>query len=304
MKKLYHFTPMVILALFASIFMILAEACIFVNGTLLDSDVYYQSMNEKNVSQSMYDELCTYFISLSSATGIPVEVFTEPLDKDELYTTSFKLLQESITYLKDKNAPKPAVNYDFSKIEKSITDYIEKHAEEHNIEKDDEYKKLLKNTIDTAKEQIQSRFDVMMLYTMSKTSFAEKIHNYSFLFGIGRFVFIGLVVILAVVMVIIDRHHPRDFPYWVGLILTVSSGFWLIPSLYLKATGYFEAFFIQNPYIKKTVTGMFEIILSDTIKLHLILLIIGVVLIISTLVIHYAYIHYLKKKHQKERGID
>ena len=87
-------------------------------------------------------------------------------------------------------------------------------------------------------------------------------------------------------------------------ILIILFFFWLIPSLYLKATGYFEAFFIQNPYIKKTVTGMFEIILSDTIKLHLILLIIGVVLIISTLVIHYAYIHYLKKKHQKERGID
>ena len=304
MKKLYHFTPMVILSLFASIFVILGEACIFLHGTMLDPDIYYEAMNEKNVSQAMYDELATYFVSLSNASGIPVEVFTDPLDKDELYTAAFKLLQESINYLKDENAPLPSVNYDYSKLENSITEYVEKHAKEHNIEMNAEYKKLLKNTIDTAKEQVQDRFDTMMLYTMSKTSFAEKLHKHSGLLGIGRFVFMGLAVILVAFMVVIDRHHPRDYPYWAGLIMMVSSGFWLIPSIYLKATDYFSAFFIQNEYIKRTVTGMFEIALDRTIRLHLILLIIGVVLIISTLIIHYGYIHYLKKQHRKNHGND
>ena len=304
MKRLYHFVPMLIFSLFAVIFVILAEACIFINHTLLDSEIYMQAMNEKNITQSMYDELCTYFDSLSHATGIPTEVFTDPLDKEELYTASFKLLQESITYLKDENAPKPSVNYDYSKVEKSITDYIEKHAEEHNIKKNKEYTKLIKNTVDTAKTQIESRFDVMMLYTLSKTSGAEKLHNYSWLIGVGIFVFIGLAVIMLIMMVITDRHHPRDFPYWAGLIMTVSGSFWLVPAVILKSKDFFASFAIRNEYIYNSVTGMFNIALNGIIKLQVIILILGILLIISTQVIHTVYLYYLKLKRRKKNAID
>lgn len=304
MKKLYHFPPMAVLALFVSIFVILMQACIFVNSTLLDPKIYNEAMNAKNVTDSIYNELCTYFKSLSNATGIPVEVYTDPLDKEELYTASYKLLQESLNYLTDETAPKPSVNYDFSKIEKSITDYVNKHAEEHGIEKDKEYDKLLNNTIKTAKTQIESRFDVMMLYQFSGTSAAESVHKYSKLIGIGVFVFAGIALLLLVGMAIVDRRHPRDYPYWLGLILTVTSGFYLIPTIYLKATNYFDAFFIRNEYIYKTVTGMFEISLNRIFKLQLILLIVGIVLIISTQVIHFVYLHHLKKEYHKTHGND
>ena len=42
-------------------------------GTLLDPKIYNEAMNAKNVTDSIYNELCTYFKSLSNATGIPVE---------------------------------------------------------------------------------------------------------------------------------------------------------------------------------------------------------------------------------------
>lgn len=304
MKKLYHFVPMLVLSLFAVIFMILAEACIFTDKTLLDSDIYIQAINEKNVTQSMYDELCTYFESLSHATGIPTEVFTDPLDKEELYTTSFKLLQESINYLKDSNSPKPSVNYDYSKVEKSITDYIENHAEENHIEKNAEYRKLIENTVNTAKQQIESRFDVMMMYTLSKTSGAAKIHEYSWLIGIGAYVFLGLTLLMIIAMVIVDRHHPRDFPYWAGMIMAVTGGFWLVPAIYLKSTGFFSTFSIRNEYIYNTVTGMSGIALDRIIRLQAIIAIVGVVLIISTQIIHGVYVLYLKKQYKKTHGND
>ncbi len=299
MKRLYHFVPLIILSLFISIFLILFQLCVFINNTVLDPQIYNQAMNEKNVTQSIYDDLCTYFKSLSNATGIPTEVFTAPLDKEALYTASFKLLSESLNYITDKNAPKPSPNYDFTSEEESITNYIEKHASENNIEKNDEYKKLLKNTVDTAKTQIQSRFDVVMLYTLAKSSAGEKLHNYSYLFSIGSYVTIGLVIVLLVIMIIIDRHHPRDYPYWVGLIMVVSSGFWLIPAVYLKATEYFQTFFVRNEYIHKAVTGMFEISLDRIIRTQLILFIVGVVLIVSTLIIHYVYLHHLRVQYHK-----
>ena len=159
--------------------------------------------------------------------------------------------------------------------------------------------KLLKNTVDTAKTQLQSRFDVVMLYTLAKSSAGEKLHNYSYLFSIGSYVTIGLVIVLLVIMIIIDRHHPRDYPYWVGLIMVVSSGFWLIPAVYLKATEYFQTFFVRNEYIHKAVTGMFEISLDRIIRTQLILFIVGVVLILSTLVIHYVYLHHLRVQYHK-----
>ncbi|MBR4555152.1 MAG: hypothetical protein IKO27_06105 [Ruminococcus sp.] len=298
-KKLYHFTPLVILAGFTAIFVILAEACIFVSTTLLKPEIYSEAMNEKGVTDSIYNELCVYFKSLSNATGIPPEVFTDTLDKDELYSTSYKLLNECLDYFTDKSAPKPKVNYDYTALEDSITNYIAKHAEEHGIPKDKEYEKLLNNTISIAKAQIEARFDVMMLYKLSGSDFASGIHKYSGLFRLGIFIFLGIVLVLVICMAVIDRHHPRDYPYWAGLILTVSAGFWLIPCIYLKATDYFGSFFIKNAYIHKTVTGLFEISLERMIKLQTILLIVGVLLIISTLVIHTLYVRHLKKNYKK-----
>ncbi|MBR1393658.1 MAG: hypothetical protein IJ561_07465 [Ruminococcus sp.] len=299
MKRLYHYVPMLLLSIFVIILIILAEAVFFTRHTLLDAEIYKSAMDQKSVSTAMHGELVRYFTSLSSATGIPPEVFNDPLDEDELYTASYSLLKSSLNYLTDKDAPKPESNYDFSKLEKSITDYVENDAQERGIEKDEEYQKLLDNTISIADQQVASRLDMILLKELSNTGVGEKIHKYSSWLMPIFWVLVGLAALLVVGMVIIDRHHPRDLPYWAGIIIAVSGGAYLLPAYILHKTGYFSTFFIKNEYIHNTVTGAFEISLNRIIKVQLIVLIIGLLLVISAQVIHVLYLRHLKKQWKK-----
>ncbi|MBR6046129.1 MAG: hypothetical protein IKP47_10895 [Ruminococcus sp.] len=299
MKKLYHYLPLVILSVFVSLFIMLAEASAFTKNVLLDPDVYKDAMDQKSVSTAIYDELTEYFKSLSSATGIPPEVFTDPLSEEELYSASYRLLKDSLDYLNNDSAPKPKSTLDLSGLEKSIVDYIENDAAERQIKMDKEYKELRDNTVKIAKEQVESRLDTMMLYTLSKTDIGTTIHKHSGMLTVAFWVLIGLAIALMAVMVIIDRHHPRDFPYWLGLIMVVTSAGFFVPALILQKTNYFSSFFIMNEYIHRSVTGLFEVALDNIITVQLIILIAGAVLIISAQVIHTLYIRHLKKQWKK-----
>ena len=299
MKKLYHYLPMVILSVFLTVFIGCAEAAYFTRNTLLDPEIYKQAMDQREVSKSMYEELVRYFDSLSSATGIPAEVFTEPLDEEELYRASYRLLKDTLEYLTNPDAPKPAVTYDFSGIERSITDYISKDADERSIKKDKEYEELLNNTVKTAKTQISSRFDTVMLYTLSEKSIGESIHKHIGLISAAFWASVGIAVILLAIMIIIDRHHPRDFIYWGGLVMFVSGAMFLIPSVILCKTGYFDRFFIMNTHIYKTVTGMLELALKEIITVQLVVVIIGFVLLAAAQVVHVLYLKHLKKEYKK-----
>ena len=299
MKKLYHYIPMVVLSFFAIIFIVAAEVFSYTKNTLLDADIYKTAMDQKSVSDSMYNELIVYFKSLSNATGIPPEVYTENIDKDKLYESSYILLRDCLSYLADPDAPKPKINYDSKPIEDNIRNYIEKDADERGLKKNSEFKKLVDNTVKIAREQITSRLDTMMLYTLSKTGAAEAVHKYSHLLGIGSWICIGLAAVMFALMIFINRHHPRDLPYWLGVLILVPACVFLVPAVILEKTDYFSSFFIRNEYIHDTVTGMFGLALDGIIKTQIILAIIGVVFIISAQVIHTVYVRHLKKQHRK-----
>jgi len=301
MKKLYHFTPMVLFSILLVILVILFESAFYITKVMFNSDIYADAMNEKEVAQAMYDEINTNFGYYIGPTGIPQEVFSSAYTKDELYTSSFKLLTDSLSYMTDKNQPKPVITYDFSKLEKSITDYIEKDADERGIEKDKEYKAMIAATVKMAKEQISSRLDVMMLHKLSTTKIGQTMHNHSELFSLAVWGLLAAVIIVVIIMVYIDRHHPRDLMYWAGTVLMASSGVILVPAVFLKATDYFESFFIKSEYIYRTVTGLFEIVLNDIIFFEIIMLTLGVLLIISAQIVHTLYIRSLKKKHNKKK---
>lgn len=297
MKKLYHYTPMLILSLITAFILMIFEISAFISQTLFKPQIYSDTMGKGSISQTIYDELDEYFKQYSAPTGIPHEVFTKSLDKKKLSNAAYALLTDSLSYLTNPDAPKPQVTYDFTQLESDITEYIENYSEQNEIEKDEEYYSLIDSTITTAKEQIENKLDIMMLYTLSQTGFASKLHKYAGMVNIGMTASAILLAVLLSLMVFIDRHHPRDFPYWTGSIMFCSSAVILVPAIYLKKTRFFDGFFMRSEHIYRTVTGLFSEILDKIIFSQTIILAIGVFLIILTLVIHKLYRNYCKKRH-------
>lgn len=296
MKRLYHYPAMIVLALLAALFAVIFEVCTFFSLVLMKPEIYSEAMGSKGVSDAIYEDLNTYFEHYAAPTGIPKEVFTKSLDKSELSKAAYQLLSDSLAYLSDPNAVKPEPQYDFTQLDKDITDYIEANTDHDKVEDKDEYNKLVENTISTAEGQIKSRLDVMMLYTLSKTGFAAKVHTCAGYIRFGAFASAAAAVIFLAAMVIVDRRHPRDLPYWFGCTIFSASTLVLVPSLYLQKVHFFDRFFVKSDYIYRTVTGLCDTALDHIITAQTIALMVGILLILLTLVIHAIYLKYLRRR--------
>ncbi len=300
MKKLYHYPAMLMLSLLAVLVLLVFEIAAFIQTVVFKPALYSEAIGRKAVINATYDDLETYFTQFSAPTGIPAEVFIDPLDKDVISDSAFQLLTDSLSYLTDKNAPKPEIKYDFKPFEDSVVGYIEDYSDRNDIIKDDSYYDLIDNTVSTGEGQIRHHLDVMMLYQLSNSSYGELLHEKS---GLIRMIMLGsggaLLLIMAI-MVIIDRNHPRDLPYWAGMVISVTSVILLIPCTYLNKINYFSTFFVRSPHIYLTVTGVFQTMLNMIIYFETVMLIIGLILIVLTIIIHMLYVRYRRMKHERE----
>ena len=297
MKRLYHYPAMLILTIITIICILVCEVSAFVRYVVFDPNIYAEAMVRGRIGDIIYDDLVDYFNGFSGPTGIPAEVFTAKLDSDTLMDSSYQLTVDSLTYLTDPNAPKPEVQYDFADIESYVDSYIIGYTEANGFEVDDDVKKLIENTHKTIESQITGQLDVTMMYTLTKTAYAENIHKFSRI--IERAVYVSGIIglFLVMIMVVIDRKHPRDLPYWFGVTLFSSGAIVLFPSMYLQHISYFDSFFMRTDNVYKTVTGVCKVLLNRVINTQTVVMIFGVFLILLTVVIHMIYINYLKKKH-------
>ena len=299
MKRLYHYPIMLVMTILAVICLLGCETAAFVRYVVLDPYIYSESMVRGRVEDIIYDNLVEYFNRFSAPTGIPGEVFTAKLDKDALFNASYQLTADSLAYLTDPNAPKPEIQFDFAPIETYVDSYIIGYTQANGFEVDEEVLKLVDNTHKTIESQITGQLDVSLLYTLSQTAYAPMMHKFSGLIEKAVYICGGVCAALLLAMVIVDRKHPRDLPYWLGATFFSSGIIILVPALYLRKISYFDSFFMRTDNVYKTITGVCNTLLTRVINTQTVVAIFGVFLILATVGIHMLYMSYLKKKKRR-----
>ena len=301
MKKLYHYSVMLVLSIFSVLFLIAFEVTAYTQFVLFQPDMYSEAMITGRVDEVIYDDLKDYFTGFSAPTGIPAEIFIAPLNKDDLFDSSYTLTVDSLAYLTGHSTAKPSVNYDFKRMEDYVDAYIEQYSAHNHIPQDENYYKLINNTHATIESQITGQLDVTMLYSLTKSGYSENLRSYAGYVKYGVIISGVLLALLLMMIVVIDRKHPRDLPYWFGVILVGSSAILLAPALYLDKINYFDRFFMRSNNVYKTVTSICRVVLERVINAQTLALIFGIMLIILTVVIHMIYLNYLKKKQRHGR---
>ena len=301
MKRLYHYPVMLVLTILSILSLVAFEATAFVQFVLFQPDIYSEAMIMGRIDDVIYDDLSEYFTSFSAPTGIPAEVFLAPLNKEELFNASYSLTVDSVCYLSGNTDTKPSINYDFSKVIGYVDAYIEQYSDANHIPKDQSYVDLVNNTNATIQAQISSQLDVAMIYNLANSAYAENIRSYAGYVTKGLIVSGVMLVFLIMLIVIIDRRHPRDLPYWFGTILVSTSVILLAPAIYLDKIGYFNRFFMRSENVYTTVTSICNVTLGRIINGQTISLLLGLFLIIATIVIHMLYLNHLKKNQYHER---
>ncbi len=298
MKRLYHYSAMLVLTILSIISLLVFEVSAYTHFVVFQPQIYYESMLKGRVDEIIYNDLVEYFQGFSGPTGIPAEVFTAPLNQEELFEASYWLTVDSLIYLVDETATEPTVTYDFSKVENYVDAYIEQYSDYNNIPKDKNYYALIQNTHQTIESQIKGQLDVALLYKLAQSSYVNGIRDYAANVQLRLIVSGILLVLFVAAMIIVDRKHPRDLPYWFGITLVISSAIILAPALYLDKINYFDNFFMRSDNVYKTVTNVCHYVLSSVINTETLILIFGFFLIFLTIIIHTFYIKYLNKKHQ------
>ncbi|WP_295155875.1 hypothetical protein [uncultured Ruminococcus sp.] len=286
MKKLHHYTPMLLLTIAASVFMIVTELLVFCNYMVFNTDYYVWVITDSGADSALYNEIDTYFRRLSQPTGIPQEVYTKSLDKKKVSTASKRMTKMALDYTFGKSNAEPAPNYDYTQFETDVTEYIEKYSEANNIEKDAEYYSFIDNTIDVAEKKMDASFDIMMAGKLADSSVPKLtrkvVPTLNYVMGISILVLAGLFGL----MYFVDRHHVCDLPYWLGTIMFSGSAVFLIPAVYCRATGYFDGFFMEEQSLYYAITGSIYNVTDRLIIANGILFALGIVLIIFAQVIH------------------
>ena len=296
MKKLYHYRPMLTLAIFASLFAVLAEALIFCSTMVFNTRYYVWNISDSGADKALYNEINDYFDHFSDATFIPKEVYTKSFTEENVSLTAKKLARSSLEYMFGRSLAKPEVDYDFTKYENDVIEFVEKDAEERSIEKDKQYYADLENTITVSEKKVNSSFDIYMfkqLATGSNVSVLKRlVPELSTAIGI---VFAAFIIMVGL-MIYIDRHHPFDMPYWFGTIFFACGGVFLIPCLYLRFTGYFDGLFMEDQSIYYAITGAIYGVLDKLILVNSILVALGLVLIVFAQIIHIFRIRAAKSR--------
>ncbi|MBQ8965924.1 hypothetical protein [Ruminococcus sp.] len=299
MKNLYHYTPMLILTMLASVVMVLVQLLVFCNTMVFDTDYYVWTISDSGSDTALYNELNAYFSQLSKATGVPQEVYTKSLTKESVSVAAKRLAKMSLDYTFGRSNAKPVVQYDYTQFEKDVTDYIEKYSDANNIEKDSEYYSFIDNTIYVAEKKMDATFDIMMTQQLAESSIPSVtrrlVSSLNILMGVGILVLVGLICLMWYV----DRHHPFDMPYWIGCILMCGSALLLIPTLYVRFTGYFDGLFMEEESVYYAITGALYGVTNRMILVNSIMFALGFVLLIFTQVIHVFRVKDAKASHDE-----
>lgn len=276
------FVPCLILSVLL-VFSLIGFTSLFTfNFIALSESTYISASDENDVPQKAHDEIEAYFRHSQDYSGIPADVYMSALPVESVKDIIDSKISKVISlYVKRTDIELDTVSdHDYTALKKSITDYFNKFAKENNVKVDNEYKTQLKNTIETAKTEIESFADVYMFNEIGKTSLLKKAKDiYPDLtpatYALGA---LSLLFILIIMAFCLKRTGLGC--YWVSISAISASVIMLVPTLILKLSGFTDKLIVDNESIYSAVTGAMAKIQRIAIYFECGLLLFGLVMML------------------------
>lgn len=280
MKKVTTYLPSLILSIILVLCFTASMAVIIVDINITEKNAVALAEKKEIASKSM-SQIKKSFKEKSGSTGIPASVYTDAIDDEylkdviEIYIThAFKLF----------TAPELGSGYDpivpNSKLESSIDAFFNEQAEKNGYEKDEVFMKKLEATKNNAYKIIGSNCDVYKLSSLYNHGAMPKISKLYKMRPLLTFASTGAVVLLILFLLAINRKDKKVFLYWTGVSAIISGVIGTVPSAYLLATKYFNAFSIKQPQVFAAYTGAMYKITEAFMAASIALIVVGISVIV------------------------
>lgn len=255
--------------------LIISSIVLFTDYVISSPDFLMKQIENSNTFTSVYNSLIEKYENKSNTTAIPAEVYTDVIS-EEWVTTSVK---NYIFYLYQSPEPKNDI-IDFTEIEKSITNYFEKYADDNNVIKDSIYEKKLSDVIENTKKEIIDTVDVYRTEVLRKTNLINKIFRLKE--HIKKILIASVIIMLLFILIHILLKNPV---YWIGTSLFSSGLLLIIPTAYLSVTSYIMNFSIKDYIIYNLVTNTLSNIIHIFLNTGIIMSLSGILAILITIII-------------------
>lgn len=282
MKHLEKYIPNLLLTIILVFALIGAEGIMFAKNQLMRSQPYIETVEKNDVALKSMNAIEKYFKDSENYSGIPADVYMSAITEEDIKRMIDMKINNAFDYINGSASKYDEMQFDFTKLEQSLSDYFAEFAEKNNVEIDDAYNQQLKKTIDTAESEISNFTDVYMLKMIEKTGAFSKLNK---LYGfVNPLIYIsaGLTAMFIIIIIIISR---KNFLYWISSALLCSSAIVLILCLYFKLSGYLDKLVIRNDYIYSAVTGMLNGTINKYIALQTGIFAFGIILMAIYIII-------------------
>ncbi|MCM1007882.1 MAG: hypothetical protein NC485_08105 [Ruminococcus flavefaciens] len=280
MKKVATYLPSLMLSIILVLCFIASITVIIVDINITENSAVALTEKKELASKSM-SQIEKGFKEKSGSTGIPASVYTDAIDDEyikeviEIYIThTFKLF----------TAPELGSGYDpivpNSKLESSIDAFFNEQAEKNSYEKDEVFMKKLEATKNNAYKIIGNNCDVYKLSSLYNHGAMPKISKLYKMRPLLTFASTGAVVLLILFLLAINRKDKKVFLYWTGISAIISGVIGTVPSAYLLATKYFNAFSIKQPQVFAAYTGAMYKITEAFMAASIALIVVGISFIV------------------------
>lgn len=224
-------------------------------GTLFNEDIYIDIINEEDLAGKAQTALQKDFQAEYNTTMIPPEVYMDAITPEWTVKTMCETAQTAVAYITNADL---AYGTDYTALEESITAYFHEYAESIDYEPDEVFDEKLAETIKNAEAKIDSRLDAFYMQTLAENDILLKVHKYYPVLEIGVWALAGISVLLAAVLVLLDRNNGWRRLYFSGTGLFAGGALMTIPAAYLLFSDIISSFSIKDPVIYPAITGVME----------------------------------------------
>ena len=223
-QQIPHYILNVIFTLFLVFSLIGTEMTLLMQRSALNVNMFRVVVQQEQLTEKAYDKVESYFKIRANSTGIPEAVFLRVVDKEMLYNGIMESVTAAFDYL-DGNTQEYQFTMDFTELEQSITDFFEEYAEVNHYQKDEVYQQKLQSIIEESEKQILSTTDNFKFATLYEKGWLVKIRKLVGYLNIAVIVCIAITLILAVVILFLNKSRMLNIPYWFGLA-TLPQEYW------------------------------------------------------------------------------
>ncbi len=267
MKKAASYIPSVIISVLL-IFCLLSGSALIVADVNVTSAKTSSFAEKEELVQKVRRDLDKHYRSKASATGIPASVYMDCLSDEYLSDVIDSYIRSTYDAL-DNGGKFTADIPENPDLENSIDSFFSEFADKTGYKKDENYDKKLKNTKDNAYKTIGSSCDIFKVDSMKSHGLLSKISRFYRIRYKLTFAVTAASLILIAVLAFIHRKRIYEVLYWCGISALIAGVMGTVPSAYLIATKYYNAFSIKQPQVfaayTKSLFGLTEAFMASQI---------------------------------------